>query len=250
MDFTAVIASLLRRWYLALGGLLVTAGLVAAALYLVPPSYSATASVVLLPSQQSLQAGANPLLQLGGLDQPTSLAVAYLGGSDLHRRFGEMYPGATYTATVDTLGRGPLVDFTVDAPTADGALTALQGALAMLPQALNTLQDGVDAPAASRVRSAPLSVDTHATKVKGTTMRVAILAAGVGLALTLIGAVAFDSLIARRSARRSKGTDEPQGDGEVRDTLPITLRPAPRQAGEAAPGFPPDWAGRPAAPHR
>ena len=240
MDFTAVVGSLVRRWYIALCGLLVAAGLVGAALHLVPATYSATASMLLLPPQASLQTGANPLLQLGGLDQPASLAVAYLGGSDLHRQFGERFPGATYAAVVDTLGRGPLIIFTVEAPTPERALTALAGAVELLPNALNALQDGVDAPPASRVRSTPLSVDTKATIVKGTMLRAAILAGGVGLVITLIAAVAFDSLMVRRASRRRPGRTG------GRDDLTAARTPAEAETIEGA--LPADWAGRPTAP--
>ena len=50
-------ASLVRRWYLTLVGLLATASLVALALFLVQPSWQSTASVVLLPPRTSVPAG-------------------------------------------------------------------------------------------------------------------------------------------------------------------------------------------------
>lgn len=243
MDFTAVVSSLLRRWYIALAGLLVTAGLVGAAFQLVPPTYSATASMLLLPPEESLTAGANPLLQLGGLEQPASLAVAYLGGNDVHRQFAEQFPGATYSAVVDTLGRGPLIIFTAEAATPDGALAALQGAVDRLPEALTTLQDNVDAPERSRVRSTSLSVDQEATTVRGSTLRAVILAGGVGLVITFAGAVAVDSLMARRAARRAERRRPARDDY------------APAKAVPAAPGEPADdmstpWVARTTAPRR
>lgn len=204
MDLRAVVSSLLRRWYVCVAGLLVTVGLVAAAFQLVPLTYSATASMLLLPSQQSLAEGDNPLLSLGGLDQPTSLAVAYLAGDDIHRQFGEKYPGATFSAVVDTLGRGPLIIFTAEGPTSGETLAALQGAVDLLPGALSTLQDNVSAPDSSRFRSTPLSLDREATTVKSSTLRAVILATGVGLVLTFAGAVAFDSLMVRRTGYRSE----------------------------------------------
>jgi len=205
MDFNGVITALLHRWYIVLAGLIVTAGLAVGAFMLVPLTYSATASLLLLPSQESMTPGANPLLQLGGLEQPTSLVVAYLGGNQIHQQFADKYPGATFTVVVDTLGRGPLMIFTADAPTKAGALAALSGAVDLVPGALTALQDSVDAPTAARVRSAPLSIDEVATTVKGTTLRALILATGVGLAMTFTGAVALDSLLARRAQRRNEG---------------------------------------------
>lgn len=228
MDLSAVVTSLLRRWYVVVAGLFATAGLVVGVFQVVPLTYSATASLLLLPSQESMTAGANPLLQLGGLEQPTSLVVAYLSGNDIHRQFGDRYPGATFTVEVDTLGRGPLMNFTAVAPTRAGALAALHGAVDLVPGALTALQDSVAAPTTARVRSAPLSVDDEATTVKGTTLRAVILAAGVGLALTFVGAVGVDSLLARRSLRLAAART-PVPDGP--DVAPVESAgiPAPIQ---------------------
>ena len=41
MEFTAIVAALLRRWYIVLAGLALTAGLVYVANDAVPPTYSA-----------------------------------------------------------------------------------------------------------------------------------------------------------------------------------------------------------------
>jgi hypothetical protein len=186
-----------------LGGLLVGGALVAAALTYVPPSYSATGSLLLLPPSADVKDGTNPLLALGGLDQPASLSIAYLSGNDVQTAFGEEFAGASFAVGPDPLSRGPIVVFTTKAPTPEEAVAALRGAVALLPQALTKLQDNVNAPSASRVRSTPLTIDTHATVVRGSTMRAVILAGGLGLTLAFVGAVALDSLLARRALRRA-----------------------------------------------
>jgi hypothetical protein len=194
-----------------LAGLLAAAGLVVAAVSLVPPTYSAMGSVLLLPPTRDLTDGANPLLQLGGLEQPAALAVAYLTGDEAHQQFAEAYPDAQYDVELDTLSRGPLVVFTVEAPTPDGVIAALHGAVGLLPTALATLQDNVDAPQNSWVRSTPLSIDPEASTVTAPTLRAAIAAAGVGLVLAFAGAVALDSLLTRRAERKAQ-RDESAGD--------------------------------------
>lgn len=202
MEFTAVVAALLRRWYVVLVGLAMTAGLVYVANDAVPPTYSATGSVLLLPPGASIPDGSNPLLQLGGLEQPAALVVAYLAGDEARQVFADEFPNTTYDVVLDPLSRGPLILITVEDPAQDDVMEALGSVLATLPDALSMLQDQVDAPADSRVTSMPLSVDTEPTTERGDSLRALIAAAGVGLVLTLVGAVAFDSLAARRRERR------------------------------------------------
>jgi hypothetical protein len=203
MEFTAVASALLRRWYVVLVGLALTAGLVYVAQGAVPPTYTATGSVLLLPPGASVADGSNPLLQLGGLEQPASLVVAYLAGDDARQAFAEQHPEATYDIVLDPLSRGPLILITMEDPDQDDVMSALNTVLATLPDALSRLQDQVAAPADSRVTSMPLSVDTQPTTDRGDTLRALIAAAGAGLVLTLVGAVAIDSLAVRRRERRA-----------------------------------------------
>ncbi|MFI2753389.1 hypothetical protein ACGIF2_08140 [Cellulomonas sp. P22] len=228
MEITALVAALLRRWYVVVLGLLVTAGLGFAAFTAAPPTYSAAGSVLLLPPSAAVTPGSNQLLQLGGLEQPASLVVAYVAGDDVRELFAEEYPDATYDVVLDPLSRGPLIMMTVEAPTADRVMEALDGALATVPSALVSLQDQVAAPPASRFLSMPLAVDNEPTTVTKATLRALIAAVGVGLALTLVGAVGLDSLMLRRQRRSGTG----------RRTAPTGQppRPEPTVARTVAPG--------------
>lgn len=203
MEFTAVAAALLRRWYVVLVGIALTTGLVYGAHVAVPPTYVATGSVLLLPPGASVPDGSNALLQLGGLEQPASLVVAYLAGDEARRQLAVKYPHATYDVVLDPLSRGPLIQFTVEDPAPDQVMGALNAVLAALPDALTRLQDEVDAPAVARISSMPLAVDKEPTTKMSSAVRAIIAAAGVGLVLTLVGAVTVDSLAIRRRARRA-----------------------------------------------
>jgi hypothetical protein len=202
MEFTAVVAALLRRWYVVIVGVAMTAGLVYVAKDAVPPTYSASGSVLLLPPGTSVADGSNALLSLGGLEQPAALVVAYLAGDEARQVLAEDFPNATYDIVLDPLSRGPLVLVTVEDPSQDDVMSALDAVLDALPQALSMLQDQVDAPADSRVTSMPLSVDERPTTERSDSLRALIAAAGVGMVLTLVGAIAFDALAARRRERR------------------------------------------------
>ncbi|KQY42922.1 efflux RND transporter permease subunit [Cellulomonas sp. Root137] len=220
MELTAVVAALLRRWYVVLVGLLMTAGLVYLANDAVPPTYSATGSVLLLPPGASLEDGSNPLLQLGGLEQPAALVVAYLAGDEARQVFAEDFPNTTYDIVLDPLSRGPLILITVEDPSKDDVMGALNSVLATLPEALSMLQDQVDAPADSRVTSMPLSVDREATTERGDSLRALIAAAGFALVLTLVGAIAFDALAARRRERRRAAVRADEAETPALATVP------------------------------
>ena len=226
MEFTAVAAALLRRWYVVLVGLVMTAGLVYVANDAVPPTYSAKGSVLLLPPGASLEDGSNPLLQLGGLEQPAALVVAYLAGDEARQVFAKDFPNTTYDIVLDPLSRGPLVLITVEDPSEDDVMGALNSVLDTLPEALSMLQDQVDAPADSRVTSMPLSVDIEPTTERGDSLRALIAAAGFALVLTLVGAVAFDALATRRRDRRRAAA-------RADETEPPAAAPAPTEPSEA-----------------
>jgi hypothetical protein len=203
MEFTAVAAAVLRRWYVVLVGIALTTGLVYGVHIMVPPTYVATGSMLLLPPGASVPNGSNALLQLGGLEQPASLVVAYLAGDEARRQLAVKYPNSTYDIVLDPLSRGPLIQFTVEDPAPDQVMGALKAVLAAVPDALSRLQDEVDAPAVARITSMPLAVDTEPTTKMSSALRAVIAAAGVGLVLTLVGAVAIDSLAVRRRERRT-----------------------------------------------
>ena len=129
MEFTAVAAALLRRWYVVLVGIALTTGLVYGAHVAVPPTYVATGSVLLLPPGASVPDGSNALLQLGGLEQPASLVVAYLAGEEARKQLAVKYPNSTYDVVLDPLSRGPLIQFTVEDPAPDQVMTQLEVAV-------------------------------------------------------------------------------------------------------------------------
>jgi len=242
MDLRGVTASLLRRWYVVLLGLALTTGLVYLAYTAVPPTYSAQGSVLLLPPGAAVPDGSNALLQLGGLELPASLVVAYLTGDAVREPFDAQYPDATYEVVLDPVSRGPLIVLTVSAPTPDSVMDALGTALANIPDALASLQDQVDAPPSSRVRSTPLSVDTEPTTVVSATVRAVIAAAGLGLGLTLIGTVGVDSLASRRAERRTSSSGATAASDTARSAHPEPTASPGNPADDAAPLLPQDGA--------
>lgn len=246
MELGAIVSSLLRRWYIVLAGLIATVGLVYAAFVAVPPTYSASGTVVLLPPAESVPKGANPLLQLGGLEQPASLVVAYVSGDVPRKAFSDAFPGDEYDVVIDPLSRGPLIVMTVKSPGQSEVMQALDAALAIIPEGLSSLQNEVGAPVDARMTSTPLVVDTEPTPIWSSTLRAVIAAAAAGLVLTLMSAVAFDRMASQRRLRRTRvpgNTDDAddQAVGWIDDD-----RDSPRQGRLTPSGtrpFPPEQEG-------
>lgn len=208
MDLVGVAASLLRRWYIVLVGLILTGGVAYLVLEMVPPTYEAAATVMLLPPEASMKEE-NPLLQLAGLDQPSSLVVSYLASDSAREEFAKRFPTAEYDVVLDPLSHSPLITFTMYDPNQTVVMDALRAAVDTVPTALSSLQDRVAAPESARLTSTPLTIDAKPKAYLTDTLRALVAAAGGGIMLTLITAVGIDKLSGRRGRRgrrRDAGT--------------------------------------------
>lgn len=199
------VAALRRRWYILAIGLLLTAGLSAAAWLLVPPSYEAQGSMLVLPSKKQAAAqGRNPFLDLNNLDAPASFVVSRLDGDQERLRVASEMPDSDYVIELDTLSRGPIIMVTATDKTPVGALQTLDLVLDAVPTALSDLQTEVAVPRSARLDVMRLVVDTQVTKLTRATIRAVVAATGLGLVITVLTAIAIES----HSRRRSAGTSQ------------------------------------------
>lgn len=227
MGWGQAVGALRRRWYVVLGGLVVTAGLAFAAWRFSPPEYSAAGTELLLPAETQDNGINNPLLQLESLGAPASIVVARLNGEDAHDRVLLTNPTAEYTVVMDPDLRGPAILITATDKTAEGALKTLAVALDAVPESLKTLQDELNVPEAARVGSMRLTMDTQATPQTSATTRTIVAALGVGLGLTIGSAVGLDAIIQRRRSSAGRGPAQPD---EVRKKQPEEDRKSARVA--------------------
>jgi len=203
-------ASLLRRWYLVVLGLLLTAGLCAAAYKVVPATYQAEASVVLLPPSISVVEGGNPYLYLGGLGQALDVLTRALQSDNAQKPITEAHPDATYTALPDRTTTGPILLVTVEGPTSEETLATLQAILDSVPPALANLQEQLAIPAGSRITSMNLAVDDEPTKIQKDRTRALLAAAAVGLVGTILLTGLLDGLLTSRRTRKQDALDRAQ----------------------------------------
>lgn len=238
MGWGQAIGALRRRWYVVVVGLALTAGLTFAAWRFSPPEYSAAGTELLLPAQTQDNGINNPLLQLESLGAPASIVVARLDGEDAHERILQSNPNAKYTVVMDPDLRGPAILITATDKTSEGALSALELALAAVPESLKTLQDELDVPEAARVGSMRLTADTEATPQTSATTRTVVAALGVGLGLTIGAVVGLDAIIQRRRATAERGpaqSDDDRKNIRVARPRPLVVSPAEDAQGDGSP---------------
>ncbi|MFI2488151.1 hypothetical protein ACH47X_14640 [Promicromonospora kroppenstedtii] len=219
MSFLDVIAALGRRWYVTVAGLFATAALLLGASTLEPPVYTARGLVLLVPSQQMVGKGGNPFLALGGLDLPARVVVAYYESDVAKARFTSGSPDSEYVVAIEESTRGPVISVDVTDSSPQGALATLELLTTSVPVELRRLQEEVDAPEKAIVSTLVLAKDEKAQADNSGTVRMIIAASGVGLVVTVVGAVAVDGLARSRvRGRKRVGLPEPvPGDPPVAD---------------------------------
>jgi hypothetical protein len=204
--------AIVRRWYVVLAGLCVTAALAFGASVVNPPEYSVRGLVLLLPSAETVGVGGNPFLSLSGLDLPARLIVASFQSEAMQSEISEVSPTAEFGVDIEESTRGPVIAIDVTDDSEEGALATLSFIAAEIPENLDRLQDEVEAPPQSRVGSMPLTIDEEAVPETSGTMRLVLAAIGVGIVATLIVTFAVDRLLLGSGRRRSGGGVETDRD--------------------------------------
>jgi len=236
MGISAVLSALRRRWYIVLVGLLLTGGLVAGAMVLFPPSYTARGLVLLIPPiDRETAAGANPFLGLGGLEIPARVLVAAYSSNAVQEDIADRAPDAEVTVSMEESTRGPVIAVDVIDSSADGALRILDYVTSSIPGKLEQLQAEVGAPPATTVKSIPLTMDTEAEADPSDSTRMLILAAVLGIAVTALSIFVADA-VSMRPSRRRRGLVGPPRTGDVQPDLEMLpmLRSVPADPRPAA----------------
>jgi hypothetical protein len=201
MQLKDLSATLLRRWYLTLGGLVVFAAICLAVFHLVPASFETEANVVLLPPESSVGEGGNPYLYLGGLDQATDVLTRALTSDASRTQVLEELGHADYDVLPDWATSGPILIVTGRGTTAQQAEDVRDEVLDSVPSTLVVLQKALNVPEGSQITSMVLTSDETPTAVMKSRMR-AVAAAG---AASLVGVFMLIGLIDGLLAARSRG---------------------------------------------
>lgn len=195
-------ASLARRWYLVVAGLLLTGLLGLATLKLVPATYEANASDVLLPPQSSVIEGGNPFLYLGGLSQALDVLTRSLQSDATQSVIADLHPDIEYTIAPDRTTTGPILLITTDSSSPSEAMAGLQSVLGQIQPTLSKLQDDLNVPQNSRITVMRLAIDAEPTTVRKNQTRAVLAVVALGLVATVLLIGLIDGLLLSRRAKR------------------------------------------------
>jgi hypothetical protein len=247
MDLLDSVRILAKRWWLTLPLFVVTLGGVLAGAVLTPWTYRSEATVVFLPSQlQAKETGGNPWLSFG-----TSLTVtAEVVGREMMddrtvHALRNQGATATYKVGVAADSTGPVLLLEVEGSDGAVAQRTLDAVLRQIKTRLDTMQTQGGVAPAARIRLSTVSASTEARLLAKDKAQTLIMAAALGLGLTVGVPLLTDSL-----ARRRRGQPVPvyrRDDVPPRPTGDLAQAVAGGSNGHRHPA-PAEAAGEPAAP--
>lgn len=211
---------LLRRWYLTVIGLLVTLCGAYMVYGVVPLTYKATASVVLVPPATAVVEGENPYLYMGGLDQAMSVLVVKMNSEAVSATLIKDNPGTTYALDRDVTTTGPIMLVTVESTSEAITLQVVDKVLNVIPTNLKALQDQLAIPKTSRITSMNIASDEQAAAQNKNRIRMTLTVAAAGGAATVLLTGLLDRLVMsrkRRRKQRAKKRNRPGGGGNRKE---------------------------------
>jgi hypothetical protein len=223
MNFSDFLQALRRRWYLVVGGLLVTAALCVGALLVVGPSYERRASELLVPGTQSIPTGGNPFLYLGGLTQASDVLAGALASDGVLGPIEKANPGVTIEVARDVSTSGPVIVITVTGNSDQNVDDAFTSMLDTVPRTLATLQSEAGIATAARMTALPITVDSQSTVSHKNRIELAVIVGVVGLVLTLLLQGLVDALAVARRERKAVRSEAPAALAPVSASEPQEL---------------------------
>lgn len=197
-----VTESLLRRWYLVVLALVLTAGVGLVAAKAMSPTYRTEASVVLIPPKGTVDPTENQFLNLAGLSQAVDVLSRSLNDDEVHALVAETAPDGTFEVMRDGATSAPVLVIAAKAESAADADAVVTAVLEQVPVNLSALQSALAIRQGAEITSLPLDRDDEPVASQKT--RVRAIAAVMLLCLIgstlLIGMV--DGLLLVRSWRR------------------------------------------------
>ncbi|WP_411701295.1 hypothetical protein [Conyzicola sp.] len=215
MNLRDFVGSLARRWWVLVIGLALTAVAAVNVYQLVPVSYTASASVVLLPPKTLVGDVGNPFLYLGGLSQAVDVLVRKVAADEVSDPIERANPDSEFEIYSDTSSSGPIIVIFGQGPTKAATLDVVRDVLDATTPALQDMQTNLAVSPDSLITLDTLAVDKKPEIDQKNRLQAVLGVAGVGVVLTLLLAAVVDSLLLARRARRAAKAE--QHDAEQND---------------------------------
>jgi hypothetical protein len=208
VDFWKTLLVLLRRWYVAIPALVVSAGLALMAYQSIPPKYEATGSVVLLTPTHGATGSArkdgpaNPLLAFdGSLETTAQLLTQVLLSPGVAEELADQGATGDYQVGDANIG-GPFVNVVATGQSAVEAQRTVTLVLNRARQELLAREHKLNAPRASYISVEDVVRPTEARELVGNKTKGAGAALVLGLAASLGSAFMIESIVENRQDRR------------------------------------------------
>jgi capsular polysaccharide biosynthesis protein len=244
VDLLTTIRILLRRWFVVVPMLLLTAGGAYYAMQAVSPSYEASGAVVLLgPATagapvkgEPTPAPVNPYLQFGGALETTGEIVSRtLMSADEVDKLSRRGATSAYEVGTGSEGGSPIVNVIATDTDEAAAIRTVAIVVAEVRTELQRRQAAAGAPPSQFIRVENVTIPTKATKMAGSTMRAVAAVLALGLAVSCGLGFMAEAIAVRRAGRSTAY--------EPAVPMPAGAAPAPPpppQSGRVPQG-PPAW---------
>ncbi len=232
-----VLHSCLRRWYLLLAALVLTAGGGYLTVGAVSPEYQASASVVLLPPDAVIAVGDNPYLYLGGLDQALGVLQVKMNSPEIAKPIEAPYVAGngTFAVAKDVTTTGPIMRVTATGDDTKTVLQLLNVVIQSLPPNLLALQQELGVSKSSRITTMVLATDHEAEISHKRQLRALIVVCGGGVVGSVLLVGWLDRLILARWERRVRefAAGAPSRSRRPEEASPVRPSRQAAAAGEA-----------------
>ncbi|MFJ9537514.1 chain length determinant protein [Streptomyces sp. NPDC101225] len=221
MDLAEIFRVMRRRWYVLLPGLLLTAGLVAGVLTLVPVTYQSQSTVVLLNSQKATVAyDGNPFLstQTSLTGMADSLA-RNLNSDDSLRDLKSRGAKGTFEAKLADNAQGPLMWLTVTGTDKASVLASDRILTSYAKDRLDQFQKEQKVDAKAMIRMTTIVPPQNPVAQTKTRLEYMVMAAALGLVLSLVGVFYVEARRRTRTASAPEEAEQPEEPAE-----PVTVR--------------------------
>ncbi|WP_105969402.1 YveK family protein [Streptomyces geranii] len=218
MDLAEIFRVMRRRWYVLLPGLLLTGGLIAAVLLLIPVTYQSQSTVQLLNSPKATVAyGGNPFLstQTSLTGMADSLA-RNLNSDDSVRELKSRGATGTFEAKIADNAQGPLMWLTVTGTEKKAVLASDRILTKYAGERLEQFQEEQSVEPKAMIRMTTIVVPQPPVAQTTTRLQYMVMAGGLGLVLSLVAVFYVEAR--RRSHPSKRAADAPESTTDSPDT--------------------------------